>query len=76
MNIHAFRQAWLIAQQMLQLGVQRTRQCVGKGRQENASVGMGSRQVNSTVQCNNRLAGARRAGDARRAGVVALHPLL
>ena len=74
-NINPFRETRLIAQQPLQLGLQRIRQRVGESRQQDAGVGMRARQMGGTVQRHDGLACAGRTGDARRAGVVALHPL-
>ena len=74
-NINPLRETRFVAQQSLQLGLQRIRQRVGEGRQQNAGVGMRARQMGGPVQCDDGLARARRTGDARRAGVVALHPL-
>ena len=75
MNIYTFCEARLIAQQTLQLGVQRTRQRVGKSRQQYTGIGMRTRQISSTVQGDDGLACASRAGNSRRAGVIAFHPL-
>ena len=74
-NIDPLGETRFVAQQSLQLGLQRIRQRVGEGRQQDAGVGMRARQMGGPVQRHDGLARARRAGDARRAGVVALHPL-
>ena len=74
-NIDPLRETRLTAQQPLQLGLQRIRQRVGEGRQQDAGVGMRARQMGGPVQRHDGLACARRTGDARRPGVVALHPL-
>ena len=74
-NINPFREARFIAQQSLQLGLQRIRQRVGERRQQDAGVGVRARQIGGPMQRNDGLARACRAGDTRRAGIVAFHPL-
>src|SRR6266480_3722833 len=74
MNIDALCETWLIAQQSLQLGLQGTRQRVGKGRQQDPRVRIRPCQMNGPVEGDDGLARARGARDARRPGVVALHP--
>jgi hypothetical protein len=49
-NINPFREARFIAQQPLQLGLQRIRKRIGKGRQQDAGVGMHTRQMSGAVQ--------------------------
>ena len=48
-NIHPFCETWLIAQQPIELSLQRIRQRVGKRRQKYAGVGMGARQMSGVV---------------------------
>ena len=74
-HINPLSKARLVSQQPVQLGLQGISQGVGKRGQQNARIGMLTCQVRSTVQGNDGLAGARRAGDAGRTVVVSLHPL-
>jgi hypothetical protein len=74
-HFEPFGQARLVADQALELGAQRIRQGVGERRQQHPASRDGARQVHGPVQGDDGLARAGRAGNARRAVVVALHPL-
>ena len=58
-NVDPLRETRFIAQQPLQLGLQRIRQRVGERRQQHAGVGMRARQMGGPVQRHDGLAGAR-----------------
>src|SRR5438046_2877969 len=75
MDVDAFRQARFIAKQAFEFGLQRVRQGVGECCQQDASVGLSTRQMYGAMQGNYGLASAGRAGNSRRTEIVALYPL-
>ena len=58
-NVDPLGEARFIAQQSFQLGLQRIRQRVGEGRQQDSGVGIRARQMSGPVQCHDGLARAR-----------------
>ena len=74
-NVDPFRQTRLVAEQSPQLRLQGIGQRVGEGRQQDSRVGIRARQMRGPVQRHDGLARSCRTGDARRTGIVALHPL-
>jgi hypothetical protein len=74
-DIDPLRETRLAAQQPPQLGSQRVCERIGKRCQQNPRVRMGAREMMRPMQSHDGLAGPGGAGHARRAGVVALHPL-
>ena len=74
-NIDPFRETRFVAEQSPQLGLQGIGQRVGEGRQQDSRVRIRARQMCGPVQRHDGLARARRAGNARRAGIVSLDQL-
>ena len=66
------RQLRLARSQSAEFDPQRAREGVAEGREQHSRIGIGPREVRGSVQRDHRLAGAGRAGDARRAVEVPL----
>ena len=67
---------WLVADEASELLPQHARERVAERREQHARLRVRAREVDGAMQRDHRLAGAGRAGDARRASILAIHELL
>src|SRR5689334_2723652 len=75
-NVDTFAQSWLVANESPELSGKCRGQAVRERRQQDAGVWRRTGKVSCAMECDNRFARPRRAGDSCRPSIIALNDLL